>query len=267
MNLFFRKVGSGPPLIILHGLYGSSDNWTSVGSKLGDRYTVFMVDLRNHGHSPHFDGNTYEEMKNDLAGFMASREIEKAILLGHSMGGKLAIWFAADYPERVIKLIVADIAPKSYHNGNSDGQYGLHRNILQAMLDVGADEAGSRKKAETILAGRIPDQKIRHFILKNLSRDHKTHRLNWRINVRVLYDHLDEIVGGVNRSWLEDRIPVVAYPVLFIRGSDSPYVLPADETLIREIYPEARIISIPGAGHWLHVEKPDAFIKAVQSYI
>ncbi len=263
MSLFFRKTGNGPPLIILHGLYGSSDNWTVIGKNLGERYTVYMIDLRNHGHSPHYNSHLFNDLKNDLAEFMEGHHIGKATLLGHSMGGKTAMWFAADYPEMVEKLIVADIAPRDYLLLNEASQYHLHHNILLALLEINFSEVKSRQEVNEILAEKIDDRQIRSFLLKNLVREKETHRMKWRLNVKVLYEHLDEIVGGVNRLWFSDRIPILSYPVLFIRGLKSTYIMPEDLLTIREIYPDARIAEIAGAGHWLHAEQPGLFIRAV----
>jgi esterase len=263
MSLFYRKTGSGPPLIILHGLYGSSDNWTAIGRKLGESNTVFMIDLRNHGHSPHFESHTYNDMKNDLVLFFRHHHIDKATLLGHSMGGKTAMWFAADYPEHIEKLIIADIAPKNYFLLNEQSQYYLHYNILLAMIGVNFSIATKREDVADILSGKIDNEQIRSFLSKNLVRDRESQKLKWRINVRVLFDYLDEIVSGVNPNWFSDRIPILAYPITFIRGLKSNYILDEDKRLIRNIYPDSRIVDIHEAGHWLHAEKPDEFISAV----
>jgi esterase len=266
MELFYRKVGIGDPLIIIHGLYGSSDNWLSVAKQLSKKYTVYLPDLRNHGHSPHSDTNSYKDLKNDLVEFMDTYQIKEATLLGHSMGGKVAMFFAADYPERVTKLIVADIAPKNYIELNETSQFHLHRNILMAMLEMNFNLIHSREEISDYLAEKIDDQRIRQFLLKNISKDKNTRLFKWRINVEVLYYYLEEIVSGVNKHWLEDRIPITTYPVVFIKGENSQYIRAEDEVLIKEIYPDAKIIHIPDAGHWLHVEQPDLFVRAVLSY-
>ena len=250
-------------MIILHGLYGSSDNWTVIGKSLGENYTVYMVDLRNHGHSPHYDSHMFDDLKNDLADFFEKHHIGKATLLGHSMGGKTAMWFAAEYPELTERLIVADIAPRDYLQLNEASQYYLHHNILLAMLEIDFSQVKAREEVNEILSEKIDNGLIRSFLLKNLVRDRDTHILKWRLNVKVLYDHLDEIVGGVNRHWFSDRIPLLSYPVLFIRGLNSNYILPDDYATIREIYPEARFAEIAEAGHWLHAEQPGKFISAV----
>jgi pimeloyl-ACP methyl ester carboxylesterase len=267
MHLFCRIEGSGNPLVIIHGLYGSSDNWLTVAKKLASEYQVFSVDLRNHGRSPHSDVHDYEAMTNDLAGFFDEHRIEKAILLGHSMGGKVAMSYAANYPERIEKLIVVDIAPKDYFLLNDESQYYLHNNILRTMIGIDLNKLETRQQAGQLLLEQIDSPQIIQFLLKNLHRQKESHRFEWRINVRVLYDNLDEIIRGVNARWFDDRIPITNYPVLFIKGAHSNYILPEDFPSIRRIYPEAEIVQIPNAGHWLHAEQPQAFMEVVWSFV
>lgn len=263
MELFYRKEGTGSPIVIVHGLYGSSDNWLNLGKHLAEKHTVYMVDQRNHGRSAFASSHTYNDLRDDLEEFFDRHNIEKAILLGHSMGGKVAMWFAADFPERIEKLVIADIAPKDYLLLKEEGQFYLHRNILLAMQEIDFSQVKSRSDVDDFLAERIDDERVRQFLLKSVERNKKTKQYQWRVNAEVLYDHLDEIVGGVNKLWFDDRIPITAYPVIFIRGLLSKYIQDEDINLIKEIYPEANVVDIPGAGHWLHAEKPKEFIKAV----
>lgn len=263
MELFYRKEGTGSPLVVVHGLYGSSDNWVNIGKRLAEKHTVYMVDQRNHGRSPFSDSHTFNDMRDDLVEFFEKHNIEKATLLGHSMGGKAAMWFAADYPEKVEKLVIADIAPKDYLLLKEDSQFYLHQNILLAMMEIDFSKIKSRNDVDDFMAQKIDDVNIRQFLLKNVAKDKLNHQYKWRVNAGVLYDHLDEIVSGVNKNWLEDRIPITSYPVIFIRGMKSKYILPEDEPMIKEIYPDSRIIDIPDAGHWLHAEQPELFMKAV----
>lgn len=267
MNLFFREEGDGFPLVIVHGLYGSSDNWLTVGKKLGVAYKVFMIDQRNHGRSPNSDEHSYEAMKRDLADFFDQQNIEKAILMGHSMGGKTAMCFAADYPERIEKLIVVDIAPKDYFLLNDESQYYLHNNILRAMLEIDFGRMEARKQIEDFLSERIDSAQIVQFLLKSVSRNKENHQFEWRLNVQVLYDNLDEIIKSVNVHWFDDRLPIKNYPVLFIKGADSNYILPEDYPSIRRIYPEAEIAEIPHAGHWLHAEQPQLFMETLVNFL
>jgi len=267
MNLFFREEGEGFPIVIVHGLYGSSDNWLTVGKKLSTSYKVYMIDQRNHGRSPNSEEHSYEAMKNDLAEFFDQQKIEKAILMGHSMGGKTAMCFAADFPERIEKLIVVDIAPKDYFLLNDESQYYLHNNILRAMLELDFSRIESRKQVEDFLNERIDSTQIVQFLLKNVHRNKENQQYEWRLNVPVLYDNLDEIIKGVNAHWFDDRLPITNYPVLFIKGANSNYILPEDYASIRRIYSEAEIVQIPDAGHWLHAEQPQLFMAAVLNFL
>lgn len=267
MRLFYRVDGMGFPLVIIHGLYGSSDNWLTVAKKLSAGFRVFTIDQRNHGRSPNSEIHSFEAMKNDLAEFFDEHHLEKAIVLGHSMGGKTAMWFAAEYPERVEKLIVADIAPKDYFLLNDESQYYLHNNILRAMLEIDLAKVNSRSYVENFLLERIDSRQIVQFLLKNLHRNKDTHHFEWRLNIQSLYDNLDEIIQGVNARWFDDRRPILSYPVLFIKGADSNYILPEDFSSIRHIYPEAEIVEIPNAGHWLHAEQPQLFMEAIFKFL
>lgn len=263
MELFYRKEGTGSPLVIVHGLYGSSDNWINIGKRLAEKHTVYMLDQRNHGRSPFANTHTYDDLKNDLEAFFEKHRIEKATILGHSMGGKVAMWFAADFPEKVEKLVIADIVPKDYMLLQDDSQFYLHQNILLAMQEIDFSQVKSRNDVDDFMAEKLDDKRIRQFLLKNVARDNKTKQYKWRVNAEVLYDHLDEIVSGVNPNWLDDRTPITSYPVIFIRGLLSKYILDEDKALVNEIYPDAKIIDIPEAGHWLHAEQPQKFMEAV----
>jgi pimeloyl-ACP methyl ester carboxylesterase len=263
MDLYYRKTGSGSPLVIIHGLYGSSDNWMNISKRLAEKHTVYMIDQRNHGRSGFTETHTYNDMRDDLAEFFEKHNIEKATILGHSMGGKTAMWFAADYPEKVEKLVIADIAPKDYLQLKDEGQFYLHQNILLAMQDIDFSMVKSRNDVDDFLAEKIDDERIRMFLLKNVEKNKNTKQFQWRVNADVLYDYLEEIVNGVNIHWLDDRIPITTYPVIFIRGLLSKYIQDEDIELIKEIYPEARIVDIPDAGHWLHAEQPKKFAEAV----
>jgi esterase len=263
MKLFFRKTGEGDPLIILHGLYGSSDNWMGIARKLSGKFSVWCIDHRNHGHSPQVPEHTYQAMKNDLAEFVEDHICGQVSLLGHSMGGKAAMLYAADYPERIKNLVVVDIAPKDYLVMEDESQYHLHRNILMALQELATGKFSARKLVEESLSEKIDDSKIIRLLMKNVIWDPVSHHITWHLNVESLFDNLEEIVGGVNPRWFEDRIPIMAYPVTFIRGLASPYIADTDIPGIRLIYPESEIVDIPGAGHWLHVEQPELFMDAV----
>ena len=267
MKLFYRVEGSGIPFVIIHGLYGSSDNWLTVAKKLSSGYQVFMIDQRNHGRSPNSGDHSYEALKNDLAEFFEQHQIKKAVVMGHSMGGKTAMCFAADYPELIERLIVVDIAPKDYFLLNDQNQYYIHNNILRAMLEIDFSKIETRKQIDDFLLEHIDSVQIVQFLLKNAHLNKETHQFEWRLNVPVLYENLDEIIKGVNARWFDDRLPIYNYPVLFIKGADSNYIVPEDYPSIYRIYPEAEIVEIPDAGHWLHAEQPQLFMETVWKFL
>lgn len=267
MKLFFRKYGQGPPMIILHGLYGMSDNWVSIARDLAGKFEVFTVDQRNHGNSPHDPVHTYEMMAADLLSFMDSHDIQKPILIGHSMGGKTAMKFSSLYPDRVSHLIIVDIAPKSYKEIAKKRNDELsHHQILSAMCTSDPSLVTSREEMEAVLAEKIPSDRIRQFLMKNFRRN-KEGSFFWQLNLNALWDHLDTIMDGVNYEELLPYAPISGFPVLFIRGNKSLYILEEDEEKIRWIYPYADLHGIDNAGHWVHAEQTGKFMKAVKEFL
>ncbi len=260
MELYYRKTGSGKPLIILHGLYGSSDNWLSIGNSLADRFEVYLVDLRNHGRSPHDQVHTYEAIREDLLGLIDKLGLDKVVLAGHSMGGKAAICFTQHYPDRIEKLIVIDIAPKSYKDLYRHEPLN-HHDILTAMKNIDMSSASTRRDVDNMLAAKIKSERIRSFLMKNLGRG-DNNKYEWKLNLEVLLRELDSIMDGVNKNCFDTASPVTNIPVLFIRGSKSPYILDEDMEFIKRIFPSAELETIPDAGHWLHAEQPVAFTDA-----
>jgi len=202
-------------------------------------------------------------MVNDLFKFFNDHQIQKAILLGHSMGGKLAMMFAAEYPELITGLIVADIAPKNYNSEDKPFKTVLqHELILGLMEELNLVAVTSRKEIDYFLSEKLKDSSLRQFLIKNIHRN-KEGYFEWKINVPVLRHALNSITSEVNSEWFADRQPILSYPVTFIRGLNSDYITDQDIPAIKEIYPEARIVDIPGAGHWLHAEQPEKFVEAV----
>jgi len=261
MELFFKKYGEGPPLIIIHGLYGSSDNWVSIGRQLAKNFEVFLIDQRNHGKSPHSPYHNYELLKEDLREFMDQQSIEKAIIIGHSMGGKTAMFFAADYPERVSHLIIADISPKSYKTTNSS-QLLAHTTIIKAMFNLDFYGITSRQEIDDILAKSIPENRIRQFLLKNVKRT-KDNEYSWNLNIRAIRNELPNIMYGLD----EIQTEITGFPILFIKGGNSDYILEDDKKEIKKIFPFADIETILNAGHWLHAEQPELFLKTIEDFI
>ncbi len=267
MKLFFREQGEGPGLIILHGLYGSSDNWLSIARKLSEQYHVYLVDQRNHGRSPHDPVHDFRALCNDLDEFIHDRNLEKAILLGHSMGGKTAMFYAACHPEEVQALIVVDISPRTYRlEGDSGTSFLLHKQMMEAMLQLDLQDITSRTEVLEKLKPSIPSERVRHFLLKNLIRK-DDNSFAWKINLPVLYDQLPNILQGLDSDPQYRDKQFTSFPVLFIRGEDSGYITAEDLPAIRKYFPFAETITIPDAGHWLHAEQPEKFIRAVLDFL
>jgi pimeloyl-ACP methyl ester carboxylesterase len=252
MNLHYRTLGQGNPFIILHGLFGSSDNWQTIAKKLSESYTVILVDLRNHGHSPHAEDWNYEVMSKDVEALVSSLPYSEFILMGHSMGGKVAMKFACEHEGLLSHLIVVDIAPKKYK---------VHqREIVDALKSIDLNTISSRKEVEEILSGSIPDLSTRQFLLKNLYwvADNK---LGWRFNLDVIDRNLEVVSEGigVNHS--------CKVPSLFIRGSESGYIKDTDIDKINELFPASEVKTVEGAGHWVHAEKPQELLSLVEAFI
>ena len=263
MELFFRKFGEGPTLIIVHGLYGSSDNWLSIGKELSNDFEVFLIDQRNHGQSPHADHHTYDLLKDDLMGFIDGLGIEKAIMVGHSMGGKVVIQLAADYPERIASLVVIDIAPKSYiQTDDFSAETVDHLNIMTAMLNVDLSKVKSRDDVDLQLSGSIPSPRVRSFLLKNLKRN-PDDTYCWRLNIDTLSKELPAIMHEI----ITDQSGITGFPVLFIRGGKSSYILDKDIPEIKKLFPFADFVTIPDAGHWLHAENPALLLKTLKYFL
>jgi len=267
MRLFFRKYGKGgTPLIIVHGLYGSGDNWVSIARDLSKDFEVYVIDQRNHGRSPHSSVHDYAAMRDDLKKLMDAEGIEQAVLMGHSMGGKTVMLFALEWPDRVLALISVDIAPKSYHElALQSHSTADHGKMIDAMLELELAGLESREEIDRALAPKIGSDRIRSFLLKNIRRDSKG-GFSWRINLPALRDNLPKILDGPGSN-------VVAgghgakIPALFIAGERSDYIQAGDMSLIRGYFPLAQLVTIPGAGHWLHAEKPALLLKNVQYFL
>jgi esterase len=260
MKLFYRKYGNGPPLIILHGLYGSSDNWGTIAKKLSENFTVYLPDQRNHGQSPHSEIHNYDSMRDDLFELATDLSLKKFFLAGHSMGGKTAISFAMKWPEMLNGLLIADISPFTYED-NSHSAYSQHSSILNAILSVDLEKVTSRAEIEELLKGEIPSDNIRGLIMKNIQRT-SGNSFAWKINAPSLLKNLDKIMSGIKREKDFSR-QITGFPVIFLRGGDSDYIPKADFKDIMHVFPAAEIIDVPGAGHWIQADKPDEVIRYI----
>ena len=253
MQLNYKTFGAGPPLVILHGLFGSLDNWQTLARRWADDYTVILVDLRNHGRSPHADEMSYPAMAEDVATFLEDRNVHACALLGHSMGGKVAMQTALTYPGLVTRLIVIDMAPRQYARG--------HDEVFDALRALDPAELTDRREADDLVAPYLPDPGVRMFLLKNLAR-REGQGFRWRMNLPVLYRDYDTLVGPVTRPG--DPYPE---PALFVRGGRSRYVRDEDLGPTRELFPRATLETIADVGHWLHAEAPDKLYGLVDNFL
>lgn len=253
VTLFHRDLGGAgnPPLVILHGLLGSSRNWQTAGRDLAARFHVLAPDLRNHGGSPHAPEMTYAAMVDDVLGWMTAQGLSRAALLGHSMGGKVAMLLACRHPQRVERLVVVDIAPKDYHSAE-------HRAEFTAMNALDLRMLPSRSAAEEAFAAQVPDWAMRKFLATNLERTPEG-RWRWQINLPVLTAALP----ALERDAL-DPADHFAGATQFITGGKSRYVKESDHAVIRSHFPQARIEPIVTAGHNPHMEAREAFVAAVR---
>lgn len=254
MQLFYKEYpGPGPVLVIMHGLFGMLDNWHNLAKTFSERYHVFLLDLRNHGQSPHADDINYSLMSEDLYEFLLDQHIPSAIIMGHSMGGKVAMEFALTYPELTQMLIVADIAPVKYKAG--------HDEIFKALfsLDI-QNKDKSRNDLDQDMQVLIPEFGIRQFLLKSLIRKSEG-GYEWKFNLQSLFDNYEKILAEPSGSTPYDG------PSLFIRGGNSPYVQDKYLDKIKSLFPQAQLVTLEGAGHWVHAEKPKELIEAVNSFI
>jgi pimeloyl-ACP methyl ester carboxylesterase len=251
MKLFFRELGQGQPIIILHGIFGSSDNWLTQARILSSEYRVITVDLRNHGQSPHSDDFDYPVMVSDIEELLSDLKLEHVILVGHSMGGKVAMNFAVAHPEMLQKLIVVDIAPRPYNLE--------HYVIMDGLKAIPIDAITSRGEADTALSSFVPEPDVRQFLLKNLQRK-PAGGFSWKLNLPVIDKNLSKIGYDLQFEGKFDK------PTLFIRGGKSKYVRDEDMARIREVFPQAQLETLD-TGHWVQAEKPIEFVEVVRRWL
>lgn len=252
MQLYFKKYGTeGKTLIILHGLFGMSDNWHNIARKLSETNIVYTIDQRNHGQSPHSSALNYNVMADDVWELMNTENIDEAIIIGHSMGGKTAMAFANKYPDKTEKLIVVDIAPKAYMPG--------HIIYFDAMKTINIKASG-RKEIEDQLAKSITDKGEMLFLLKNIYRK-ENGEFGLKINLEAIENNYEEIIGEVifNKP--------LNTPTLFIKGQNSNYITENDKILIPQNFTKVSFITISNAGHWVHAENPEDFLMAINEFL
>jgi pimeloyl-ACP methyl ester carboxylesterase len=253
MKLNYKRYGqSGDPVIILHGIFGMLDNWHSFASQLAEDYRVFTVDQRNHGRSPHSEEFDYPAMIGDLEEFMTDHKLEKVHLIGHSMGGKVAMHFALSNPDKMMTLTVLDIGIKYYPP--------RHDYIFNALCNMELSRFESRNEIDEYLSEHIHSFSIRQFLIKNIRRNEQG-EYNWKMNLPVIRKNYEKVT---------DWVPVgqsFSGPALFVRGANSSYILMDDWPGIQELFPRSGLVTIPGTGHWLHAEKPYELLKEVKRFL
>lgn len=253
VSLNFKEYGSGRPMVILHGLFGSLDNWFSLAKAFADDHHVYLVDQRNHGQSPHTESHTYGDMADDLFHFFQEYGLNDVVLIGHSMGGKTAMRFAAEQPELLTKLIVVDMGVKAYP---------VHHDlIIRSMQAIDLANVASRKQAEEELAHYLAEQDVVQFLTKNIYRkknDDASAMYAWRFNLDRIAEDIEEMGMPIHQG--------SETPALFIRGERSRYIVAEDEDSIRALFPNATFASLP-TGHWVHAEDPEGFIRSVKAFV
>ncbi|MBI4853754.1 MAG: alpha/beta fold hydrolase [Acidobacteria bacterium] len=252
MQLNYLSYGSGEALIILHGLFGSLDNWHTLSKSFAEHYKVFSLDQRNHGRSPHSEEFNYSILVQDLLEFMEQQNIKVANILGHSMGGKVAMQFALSYPDRVAKLVIADIAPKSYPPTLIE--------LFQTLSSIDLSRFSNRKEIDKDLAEGVKDFAVRQFILKNIYQNSEG-KFSWKMNLPVIKKSYLEMSGSINLA------NTFSKPTLFIRGEKSSYIEDSDVSLIKSFFPFAQIVTMAKVGHWVHAENPKEFFQIVMEFL
>jgi esterase len=255
MELFYREYGEGKPMIILHGLLGISDNWVGFARQLSEEgYRIFIPDQRNHGQSPHHPVLNYYALTDDLSEFIEDHKLEKPVILGHSMGGKVAMRYTLEHPIAVDRLIVVDTSLRTYF------AFHYHLKLIDAMLSVDFSQVFARQEVEAKLAEKIQDPRLVQFLLKNLFWKEKG-KLGWRPDLQAISYHVDSMYDGVFYSTKYER------PALFVRGGRSDYILEEDIPVIRQSFPEAIVKTIENGTHWVHADEPEEFYKTVLDFL
>lgn len=248
MQLHTQILGQGQPLVLLHGLFGSADNWGSIAKHFSQHYQVISVDLRNHGRSPHSDTQTYPDMADDLLAVLDTLGLSQVHLLGHSLGGKVAMQFATQYPDRVNKLIVVDMAMRAYPD--------RYTQLMDHMLAVDLSQMASRNEVDNALKDAIPNLRVRQFLLTNLVKNEA--QLQWRINLPALKANYATLIAAIAVHFEQ--------PSLFIRGERSDYVQASDIAELQRHFTQAEFVSLP-TDHWVHAEQPQFFIQALEAFL
>lgn len=253
VELHYQTIGdpNNPPLLIMHGLFGSGRNWQGIARQMKE-WHVYLIDMRNHGQSPHSDEMNYQAMADDIGAFLYQHKLGRCPVIAHSMGGKAACWLELNWSESFSKMIIVDMVPRNYsHNFDA---------ILQAMQSVPLELVKNRKEADSYLAQTLPVLQLRQFLLQNLVIEQQ--QAHWRIDLDIIQDAIPTIVGFPATKGLSSKTPT-----LFLGGAASNYVLPSDSELIQSLFPNANIGMVADAGHWIHAEQPKVFVEKVCDFL
>lgn len=250
-TLYAKEFGAGDPVLILHGLFGFSDNWQTIAKELAEHHLVITPDLRNHGRSPHLPTHTYPEMAEDLRVFMEEKWMFSAAVIGHSMGGKVAMQLALDHPDMVEKLVVVDMEPSRAED--------KHSGIFDALLSLDLAKETERAVIDQYLSDKIPNVGTRQFLLKNITRT-SDGTFAWKMNLPVLREHFSDILAPVTGTPFDK-------PTLFIRGGQSNYIKDEDWPHTLSLFPQATLHTIEGAGHWVHADKPRELLDILNAFL
>lgn len=255
MHLNYKVFGEGHPLIILHGLLGSLDNWQTIAKKLSENFKVYIIDQRNHGRSPHSDEFNYSLLAGDVEEFLREHHIAKTHLIGHSMGGKVAMQFALLHPDKLEKLIVVDTSPVAYDDRHSD--------VFEALFAANVSEASTREEVERTLREKLSkDETTVQFLMKGLQRaGHGANGFQWKFNVDALHKNYGNISAGIDAKQPFNN------PTLFIKGERSSYISPENYSSIDKLFPHHQLTEIKDAGHWTHADKPEEFVAEVKRFL
>ncbi|AFM04086.1 putative hydrolase or acyltransferase of alpha/beta superfamily [Bernardetia litoralis DSM 6794] len=261
MKLNYKELGNpkSQPLLILHGVFGSLDNWLTLGRQFAETYRVFLIDQRNHGRSPHDSTMNYTALADDLHNFIEEHQLKNPLLIGHSMGGKVVMQYALNYPDTFEKMVIVDISPRKYNVSH-------HEAILNGLKAIDVEKLENRSDADEVLGQYIDEEDVRMFLLKNLARTKEG--FEWKMNLPVLEKSITKIGGAVTKNKnIDTAIDYNEKPTLFINGGQSRYIQEKDISTITKYFPNAHIHTIHDAGHWVHAQSPKEFFDVVMKFL
>lgn len=261
MQLFSRTIGAGQPVLILHGLLGMSDNWMSIARKLAPKgFAIHLLDLRNHGKSPHTDSHRYPDMCDDLTAYITENNLNSIKIIGHSMGGKLAMIFSLLNPEIVNQLVIVDMAPADYRSPDNT----FHTNLLTTLIETDLNRYSSRSEIRKELDAQLGDKQLAMFLTKNIGKDESENRFIWKCNLPVLRRYMQHLHIGLEELEIYAPCPV---ETLFIKGNLSNYYRQEHDRDRMHYFPHSHVVGIDNAGHWVHSEQPIQLTQCISQFL